>query len=109
MLDPDPDSMESKVLDILVFRTEGSSLDFLYGGLGIIKLQFVSSKKKTFFQLYFSKFVVIKTLDPDPDSMESGSTTLVLLTFDRIWGARYTVRGMGYDVRVTRHSFPYSV
>jgi hypothetical protein len=53
MLDPDPDSMESKVLDILVFRTEGSSLDFLYGGLGIIKLQFVSSKKKHFFSCIF--------------------------------------------------------
>jgi hypothetical protein len=59
-------------------------LNILYGGLGISKLQFLIKKIKT--------FLVIKTLDPDPDSLEmpdpypdldsfnpvarSGSTTL---------------------------------
>ncbi len=45
-------------------------LDVLYRGLGISKLQFLIKKRKTNFQLYFFlKFLVIETLDPDPDSM----------------------------------------
>ncbi len=58
-------------------RAEGfsCSLDVLYGGLGISKLQFLIKKRyKTNFQLYIFllQFLVIKTLDPypDPDSLE---------------------------------------
>jgi hypothetical protein len=46
-------------------RAEGFyfSLDVLYGGIGISKLQFLIKKRK--FLLYF-----FKTLDPDSDSLE---------------------------------------
>ncbi len=56
-------------------RAEGSScsVDVLYGGLGISKLQFlIKNKKKKNFHMYFLQFlVIIKTLDPDldPDSL----------------------------------------
>jgi hypothetical protein len=42
-------------------------LDVLYGGLGISKLQFLIKKDtRKKIQLYVFKFLVIKTLDPDP-------------------------------------------
>jgi hypothetical protein len=43
------------------------TLDVLYGGPGISNLQFV--KKKIYFisAVIFSQFLVIKTLDMDPD------------------------------------------
>jgi hypothetical protein len=44
------------------------SLDVLYGGLGISKLQFLIKKEEKKFQLYFFlQILVIKTLDPYPD------------------------------------------
>jgi hypothetical protein len=52
-------------------RAEGffCNLNILYGGLGIGKLQFLIKKKiKFFFSCnFFSPFLVIKALDPDPD------------------------------------------
>ncbi len=67
------------------------SLDVLNKGLGISELQFLIKKALQNFQLYFFllHFLVIKTLDLDPDSLEmldlyldpdsceSGSTTLI--------------------------------
>jgi hypothetical protein len=42
------------------------SLDVLYGGLGIDKLQFLIKKLFNFFSaINFLQFLVIKTLDPD--------------------------------------------
>jgi hypothetical protein len=51
----------------------------------IIKLQILIQKEMNFFQLYFFQLLVIKTLDPDPDSLpmldqdsnESVSATLI--------------------------------
>jgi hypothetical protein len=58
------------VLDVLL-RAEGFAcrLDVLYEGLEISKLQFLTQKIfKTIFQLVnFFQYLVIKTLDPDPD------------------------------------------
>jgi hypothetical protein len=59
-------------------RAEGfsGSLDVLYVGLGISKLQFlIKKRKKTAFLAFFSSFLVIKILDPvwgdlDPDSLK---------------------------------------
>jgi hypothetical protein len=48
-------------------------LDVHYGGLGISKLQFLikkSKKKKSCFLVYFLLLLVIKTLDPDLNSLE---------------------------------------
>ncbi len=43
------------------------SLDVLYGGQGISKLQFLINKRKTNISavIFFLKVLVIKTLDPD--------------------------------------------
>ncbi len=49
------------------------SLDVLYGGLGIYKLQFwieKEEKKISIVRYFFLPFLVMKTLDPDPDSLE---------------------------------------
>jgi hypothetical protein len=45
------------------------SLDVLYGGLGIIKMQLLIKKifKQIFSAEKFCQFLVIKALDPDPD------------------------------------------
>ncbi len=44
------------------------SLDVLYGGLGINKLQFLIKKMSNFFPaVNCFKFLVMKTLDSDPD------------------------------------------
>jgi hypothetical protein len=44
------------------------SLDVLYGGLGISKLQFFIKQNITFFNgIIVFQFLVIKTLDEDPD------------------------------------------
>jgi hypothetical protein len=58
-------------------RAEGfsCSLDFLYGDLGISKLQFLLKKaKKRFSAVIFSSIFVHQKpgsgLDPDPDSLE---------------------------------------
>ena len=51
-------------------RAEGfsCSLDVLYGGLGISKMQFLIKKLfKKKFRYNFFQFLVIKTLDLDPD------------------------------------------
>jgi hypothetical protein len=57
-----------------MFSFEGfsCSLDVLYGGLGIRKLQFFDQKmrEKNFQLHFFLQFLVIKALDPDPDSLE---------------------------------------
>jgi hypothetical protein len=55
--------------------TEGfsCSLDVLYGGLGISKLQFLMKKeRKKIFSCIFFFILVIETLDPylDPNSLE---------------------------------------
>ncbi len=60
------------MLDGLFCELQASSvtwtMDILYGGLGIGKLQFLIKKKfNFFFQLSFFKFLVIKALDPDLD------------------------------------------
>ncbi len=61
-----------EVLDGLFCELEASAvtwtMDILYGGLGISKLQFLIKKKfNFFFQLFFFfQFLVIKALDPDP-------------------------------------------
>jgi hypothetical protein len=48
------------------------SLDVLYEGLEISKLQFLIKEKylKNLLAVFFLQFLVIKTLDPDPDSLE---------------------------------------
>jgi hypothetical protein len=81
-------------------RAEGffCSLDVRYGGLGISKLQFLIKNIIFFSAVNFFQVLVIKTLDPDwirsliligiypkildpdPDSNESGSETLVILS-----------------------------
>ncbi len=44
------------------------SMDVLYEGLGISKLQFLIKKNIDFFSSkFFPQFLVIKTLDPEPD------------------------------------------
>ncbi len=51
-------------------RAEGfyCSLDVLYGGIGRSKLQFLKKKIHFFSAVnFFSLFLVIKTLDPEPD------------------------------------------
>ncbi len=65
--------MLGKVLDVLfcgAVRAEGfsCSLDVLYGGLGISKLPFLI--KEELFKKIQLLCLVIKTLDPDPDSLE---------------------------------------
>jgi hypothetical protein len=60
-------------------RAEGFScgLYVLYGGLKI----FVQKKRKEKISAVFFSLLVIKTLDPNPDSLDmldSGSTTLIL-------------------------------
>ncbi len=59
-----------------LLRAEGfsCSLDVLYGGLGISKLQFLMQKISSFFQLYC---LAIKTLDPDWIGIGSGSGLIV--------------------------------
>ncbi len=42
------------------------SLDVLYGGLGISKLQLLNQKINFFSALNCFQFLVIKTMDPDP-------------------------------------------
>ncbi len=51
-------------------RAEGfsCSLDVLYGGLGIIKLQFLI--KKELLKKFELQCLVMKTLDPDQESLE---------------------------------------
>jgi hypothetical protein len=53
-----------EVMDFFLRVDEGFSCssDVLYGGLGIIKLQFYQKNIKFFFSC---KFLVIKTVDPD--------------------------------------------
>ncbi len=49
-------------------RTEGffCNLDILYGGLGIVKLQFLIKKNLKFFSAVICfQFLVFKALDPD--------------------------------------------
>ncbi len=50
-------------------RVEGFScrLDILYGGLAISKLQLLIKKYSFFSAVNLIKFVVVKTLDLDPD------------------------------------------
>ncbi len=50
-------------------RAEGfsCSLDVFYEGLGISKLQFLKKKSNNKFSAVFFQFLVIKTLDLDPD------------------------------------------
>jgi hypothetical protein len=57
---------------ISLLRTENffCSLNVLYGGLGIIKLQFLIKKDMIKNSKCIFKFFVIKTLNPDPDSLE---------------------------------------
>jgi hypothetical protein len=43
------------------------SLDVLYGGLGISKLQFLIKEEIKKFQAVIFQVLVIKTLDPKPD------------------------------------------
>ncbi len=57
---PDPQHC-FEVLDVLF------SLDVLYGGLGITKLQFLIKNISIFFSCKFFLIFVIKTLDPDLD------------------------------------------
>jgi hypothetical protein len=45
-------------------------LDVLYEGLGISKLRFLIKKDFLKFSSCFFEFLVIETLDPDPDSLE---------------------------------------
>ncbi len=54
-----------------LLRAEGFScvLNVLYGGLGIASFD-QKKKKKIFRCIFFLTFFVIKTLDPDPDSLE---------------------------------------
>jgi hypothetical protein len=69
LLDPDPDpggreiSCFDRSAECYVLRAEGfsCSLGVLYGGLGISKLQFLIKN---------NQFFVIKTLDPDPESLQ---------------------------------------
>jgi hypothetical protein len=73
MLDPDLDQMNTDPkhwfqIRIQIRKGKNDPLDVLYGGLGISKLQFMI-KKKYIFQLKIFSMLVIKTLDPDPDSM----------------------------------------
>jgi hypothetical protein len=88
--DPDPEISCFEVVDVLFFRAEGfsCSLDGLYGGLGMSKLQYFYQKNITFFFSckYVKKILVRnrigigiqpKMLDPDPRSSESGSETLL--------------------------------
>jgi hypothetical protein len=71
------DKIRKKVINFMfwsagcsLLRTEGfsCSLDVLYGGLGISKLQFFyqKNKEKKLCCCIFVQFVVIKTLDTDP-------------------------------------------
>jgi hypothetical protein len=46
------------------------SLDVLYGGLGIRKLQFLIRKKNNLSAVFLFLFLAIKTLDSEPDSLE---------------------------------------
>jgi hypothetical protein len=50
-----------------LLRAEGfsCSLDVLYGGQEISKLQFLIKKIRIFFSCKFFQFLVIKNLDPD--------------------------------------------
>jgi hypothetical protein len=93
---PDPDSQSGsgswrakithknrKKLTNLIFlsagcsllRAEGfsSSLDVLYGGLGIGKLQFLISKRKKVLSALNFQFLVIESKTLDPDWIGSGS------------------------------------
>ncbi len=52
-----------------LWRAEGfsCSLDVLYGGLGISKLQFFIKRYPIFSNCKFVQYLIIKTLDPVPD------------------------------------------
>jgi hypothetical protein len=61
------------VLDVFLSAKGFScSLDALYRGLGISKLQFLVKKKRENFCIGFFYFLFIKTVDPNPvaDSLE---------------------------------------
>ncbi len=53
-------------------RAEGFSfsLDVLYEGLGISKMQFLIKKDTTCFSAVFVSILFVNTLDPDPESIE---------------------------------------
>ncbi len=73
--------LKSKMFSLEVWRLRPCSLDVLYGGLGISKLQFFIQKYQHFFPVNFFQFLVTKAylririsiqpkmLDPDPESM----------------------------------------
>ncbi len=69
------------------------SLDVLYGGLGIGKLQFFYQKIRKISTVNFFLFLVIKTLDlnPDPHWNQCGSTTLPEITHKSINMFQYPI------------------
>ncbi len=70
-MDPDSTAKKVKKLRLSFLTVEGfcCGLDVLYGGMGITKLHFFIKKNtKKYSAVNFFPFLVVKTLDQNPDS-----------------------------------------
>jgi hypothetical protein len=67
--DPDPggQKLPTKIEKIKCYLLRAQDFSYSLDVRRINKLQFLIKKYITFFRLYFFQFLVIKTLDPEPD------------------------------------------